>query len=172
MTLLDFQTMRRGSEKERKRTNTITNYKLLTAKFCQTKKIDLLLLSHLQFIILCNMCLLLYPPEMYFCFTDASYDPQMKCFSCYCFSCYPYGIENEFEQTIQIIVNIKSTLHYNNVTICTDCESGINEFQNDRISMIHIKGHTKKLNRDDIGLIFRDVDKLARKKLRQIRKER
>lgn len=65
--------------------------------------------------------------------------------------------------------------HYNItmfITICTDCESGINEFQNDRISMIHIKGHTKKFNRDDIGLIFRDVDKLARKKLRQIRKER
>lgn len=119
---------------------------------------------------------------MCICFTDASYDPQMK-IGVIVFRIYLDGIKNEYQQYIEIINNIKNselekiginkcikaTLNYNDVTIYTDCQSGMDAFQNDRISMNYIKGHDKKSNRDDIGLIFREVDILARKELRRLR---
>lgn len=120
---------------------------------------------------------------MCICFTDASYDPQMK-IGVIVFRIYQDGIKNEYQQFIEIINNIKNTelekiginkciqatLQYDNITIYTDCQSGIDVFQKDRISINYIKGHDKKSNRDEIGLIFRDVDIFARKELRRLRK--
>uniref|UniRef100_A0A6C0BDA2 RNase H type-1 domain-containing protein n=1 Tax=viral metagenome TaxID=1070528 RepID=A0A6C0BDA2_9ZZZZ len=118
------------------------------------------------------------------CFTDASYDPKLK-FGVIVYRIYPNGINYEYEQTIKIFNEIKnselekigiqecinSTLEFDHVTIFTDCKSAISEFQNDRVLIVYIKGHTKKINRDENGLIFREIDILSRKKLRKIRKD-
>lgn len=119
------------------------------------------------------------------CFTDCSYCPK-----------YNIGVivhkiytsENCFFQTIINLDGVKnSELEKIGISECikdcsiisteckiiiyTDCESSLKETYPNNVEIKYIKGHSKKSDRDNIGLIFRDVDILARKTLRDRRRK-
>lgn len=126
------------------------------------------------------------------CFTDASYCQQTNIGVIVCriyeTSITPYNYELlEFEKITLVKNGIKNSelekigidtcidifhqKHKDKCIIYTDCQSAVlNHTKDDNIELIFVKGHSRKYELNYIGLIFRSVDKEARKHLRMLRK--
>ena len=115
------------------------------------------------------------------CFTDASYSKEKSA------SVVAYKIHDEPIQTI-IYENVKNTEaelngillcidycieHYphEDITIYTDCQNAFKQDYSDKpinLNLIKVKGHQPKKEMDSKDLIFKSVDKIARKMLRSL----
>lgn len=122
------------------------------------------------------------------CFSDASYCPRTK-IGIIIIKIYQDEtcIINEIQRIdninntqledmgIQLSLNKVKDIASDKVIIYSDSESCIKKYNknnnDERINFIYIKGHDRKINRDEIGLKFREIDILARKELKRVRKE-
>lgn len=116
------------------------------------------------------------------CYTDASYSKEKS------FSVVAYKIHDEPIQTI-IYENVKNTEaelngilhcidycleHYPNqeITIYTDCQSAFKQDYSGKpvvLNLVKVKGHQPRNTMNEKDLIFKSVDKMARKAMRVIR---
>lgn len=115
------------------------------------------------------------------CFTDASYSKEKLV------SVVAYKINNEQIKTI-IYENIKNTeaelngilfcidycienYPFENIIIYTDCQNAFKQNYGDKLinlTLVKVKGHKPKREMNDDDLIFKMVDKTARKVLRSL----
>ena len=118
---------------------------------------------------------------MVICFTDASYCPMTKIGVVVC-RIYNNSLTNYVDNEIYHNGVRSDDLERIGIEYCIEeCNKVINEYSviytdymsavgNYNANLVYVKGHFKKSNLNDIGLIFRSVDKRARMILREIRK--
>lgn len=110
------------------------------------------------------------------CFTDASYSKEKGA------SVIAYKIGNDIINTkimynmknseaekygVEIVYNLANNKYPNSfIKIYTDCKNI--KYSQNNLKIYWIKGHTKSNDRTDNDLIFREVDKKARKVLRSL----